>query len=168
MKRRKIQIDNGFGVEDKIENEIKLETEIDHDETIIDFYESYLNRMSKTLLDYIKILMFCFLMVSILDILDKTNETIHQEATYDILQSEVYNLRSEYLKYHLLINKITIDRMVTDEEFDVLVSIMNNDENLNLITKLVIFEVIKKSESSEYVKNHIEKTFKILEGESDE
>ncbi|ELA7830685.1 hypothetical protein Q6U52_000845 [Vibrio alginolyticus] len=168
MKRGKIQIDNGFGVEDKIENEIKFETNIDHDETIFDFFESYMNRMFKIFFGYIKILMFCFLMVSIFDILDKTNKTIHQEATYDILQSEVYNLKSEYLKYHLLINKITIDRMVTDEEFDVLLSIMNNDENLNLITKLVIFEVIKKSESSEYVKNHIEKTFKILEGENNE
>ncbi|WP_434998850.1 hypothetical protein ACRZ5S_19860 [Vibrio scophthalmi] len=167
MKRRKIQIDNGFGVEDKIVSEIKLDDNKDYDKMNFDSFEDFQRKLER-LIAKMSILLIIPMSIIYFDMFPKMHKTIHQEVTYDTLQSEVYDLESEYSKYHPLIDKITIDKMVTDEEFDALVSTMNNDENLNLITKLVIFEIIKKSESSEYVKNHIEKTIKIIEGDNDD
>ncbi|ATI44222.1 hypothetical protein CO725_00790 [Vibrio parahaemolyticus] len=168
MKRRKIQIDNGFGVEDKIVSEIKLDDNKDYDEMPFDFIVSYLKFTIGRLMDGFIIFTFLILLISLLDMLPKMSTTIHQKMISDIFHSEFTGLEQDFLRYEPIITVIMNDNVISDDEFDILISIMNNDENLNLINKLVIFEVIKKSESSEYVKNHIEKTIKIIEGDNDD
>ncbi|EJB8440273.1 hypothetical protein MW344_004942 [Vibrio parahaemolyticus] len=175
MDQRKIRIDNGFEIEEKIKEDLqrRVNQEDIRKEGYFKFKDKFVQDFSliacllspikkgietefKTWLKFTAIISTMLVMPIITLKCVLEYKLLSDVIVFEILESEFDGVDESYSTYHPIIESITKDKIVTNQEFDELLSIMETDSNMNLGTTLMISNIIKQSKTSRYIDSTIE------------